>query len=57
MSLLQSGLIVVDAQYELATDRCKDISIDPKMDTDPATMIAIQAIVATVWWVIMMVSY
>ena len=57
MSLLQQGLIVVDGDYELATDRCKDPSIDSKTDYSPGVMLAFQAIVGTVWWVIVMVNY
>ena len=50
-------MIIVDGYYELANDRCKDVSIDPKTDSDAATLIAVQAIVATVWWGIMLFTY
>ena len=40
-SLLQNGLIVVDAPYSLSSDECMDVSIDPKVDYDAGALIAV----------------
>ena len=49
-SVLQQGLIIVDADYELTSDVCKDITVDSKIDIDAGIHIGIQAIVGTLWW-------
>jgi len=41
----------------MSSDRCKDISIDPKTDYDAPILMAVQAIIATVWWFLMLISY
>lgn len=48
---------MVDAPYELTSDRCKDISINPKTDYDAGTLIAVQSLVGTVWLFIGMFAY
>ena len=57
MSVLQQGLIVVDADYELTSDKCKDITIDSKTDTDAGIHLGIQAMVGTVWWFLLIIIY
>jgi len=56
-SLLQNGLIVVDAPYSLSSDECMDVSIDPKVDYDAGALIAVQALIGTVWLVMNMFVY
>lgn len=57
MSVLQQGLIVVNGHYNLTSDLCNDITIDPRIDTDAGIYMAIQAMVGVLWWIIVMFVY
>ena len=48
---------MVDAPYTLSTDECKNISIDPRLDYEPGTLIAAQAVAGTVWLFVSMFVY
>jgi hypothetical protein len=48
---------VIDADYNLSTDECKGNPIPALHDVSPGILIAIQAIVGTIWWILLMFVY
>jgi hypothetical protein len=57
MSVLQQGVLVIDSSYNLTKDDCSAQLIPAKDDYAPGTLIAIQAVVGTLWWIASMFAY
>jgi len=57
MSVLQQGVIVIDANYNQTTDECAMRPIPAKDDIHPATLIFMSSVVGLMWWIIGMLVY
>lgn len=57
MSVLQQGVIIIDSAYDEETDVCGTQAIPAKYDYAPGTIIFIQALVGSIWWILNMFVY
>ena len=57
MSILYQGVIVVDPLEDPPNTLCDGAFVDAREDVYPGSLIALQAIFGTIWWILQMFVY
>jgi len=57
MSIINQGILVIDSSYNETTDFCQTTAIPSKYDTNPGTILFINATVGVIWWIMSMFIY
>jgi len=57
MPILNSGVLVIDSNYNVTTDACDISPIPAEKDFAPGTMFFVQSLIGTIWGLLSMVFY